>query len=169
MKKLVFIGLVVVAGFIVWKMVQTPERYLRNATRDIIKTAQEGSPLSAGAKQKSLVEYKKIAGRVERVIRYIHFDIIVKAEYEGQIHTSRSLNEFRQLLSLWFAKGVVSEWSHKNLSIHVEESQTQGRADFDISFKKDQKRATCKVSFAWWKEAKKWRVKNITLDTCQAI
>ena len=166
MKKLVIAGLLAVGCFFVWKIAQTPQRYLKKATLDIIKTAQEAKALEAGGKQSSLVEYKQMAGRIERIIRHIHFDIIVKAEYEGQTHASRSLNEFRRLLSLWFAKKVVSEWSYKGLSIHVEESQTKAQAHFNISFKKDQKQSDCKVVFKWLKEEKKWRVKNIALNAC---
>ena len=121
-----------------------------------------------GGSNRSADTYKETAVRIERIIRYVHFDIVAQAEYEGRSYSSRSLNEFRSLLSAWFMGKPVRGLRHENLLVHVKPDKKTGRADFDIYFKKERELLSCKVSFDWLKE-KKWRVKSITVNSCSAV
>ena len=102
MKKLFILALAAFLSFFVWKRLQSPEAYLKKQTKKLIA-------LSSVKNEKGLA----LISKVSKTDKYIHFDVQLKAEYEGQIYTARSLNEFRSLLLAYFRQKQTGALDYK--------------------------------------------------------
>lgn len=155
--KIVAIGLILGALILgVWKWLQGPEDYLRKKTQKIIAmTSFKGSDLA-------------VLAQVSKIDKFIHFNVQMTAEYEGQIYQARSLNEFRSLLTSYFQQKSQGDLDYKNLQVQVEEGRKKALVNFDGFFKRDAKTVFCKIFLDWIKE-KKWYIKQIEVSDCQIV
>ena len=108
-----------------------------------------------------------LISKVSKIVKLIHFDVQVKAEYEGHIYQARSLNEFRSLLMSYFRAGSdKGNLEYKNLRVQLEDNEKKALAGFDAFFNRRAQRIFCKVEIGWLKE-KKWFVKKIDVHSCR--
>ena len=141
-----------------WKLIQSPEKYLKKKTQKLIAlTSVTDSASDMGW-----------ISKVSKMAKYIHFDVRMKAEYEGQIWTAKSLNEFRSLLFAYFKQGSAGQLDYKNLTVRLGENKKQGLVKFDAFFERNAKTVFCKALLEWVKE-KKWRIKQIDVFSCSPV
>lgn len=142
--------------WLAWSFFQSPESYLKKKTRYLIEMASAGSSVSD----------LSMLSHVSKMAKYIHFDVHLKAEYEGQIYKAKSLNEFRSLLFSYFKyRDSREKVEYKNLNVSVEKSGKKALVSFDALFKRNEVRVFCKAFLGWVKE-KKWYVKKIEVSSC---
>lgn len=106
-----------------------------------------------------------LISKVSKIAKFIHVKVQLKAEYEGQIYTAKSLNEFRSMLFAYFKQKSTGKMTYQNLSVSLREDKKQGMVKFDASFERDNKNIFCKALFEWIKE-KRWYIKRIDLFPC---
>ncbi len=140
-----------------WKVIQSPESRLKKKSQKLIALASVG-----GGPQSEM----NLISKVSKMAKYIHFDVQVRAEYEGSVYSARSLNEFRSLLLSYFKHGQTGKVDYENLTIQME-GKTQGRTYFDAHFERGSTPVVCKALFEWIKE-KKWLIKKLELFSCKA-
>jgi len=156
MKKIFILVLLVVLPWQIWKFFQTSSSYLKKKTEKIIRLS------SIKPTESDIALYS----RVSKIVKYIHFNIQMKAEYEGRIYTSKSLNEFRSLLISYFKHNSTGAFNYKNLTVQLK-NETSGVVNFDAIFKKNKKSTFCKIILEWTKE-KKWYVTKIEVFSCKS-
>ncbi len=148
----------VIAALLAWRgwlFIQSPETLLKKKTQKLISMAS----IKSGASDLALMSH------VSQISKFIHFDVRVKAEYQGQTLTAKSLNEFRSLLFQYFKQGGVQQLSHKGLTVKLEKSKDQALAQFDAVFEKQTENIACKF-FLEWIKGEKWHVKKIEALAC---
>ena len=156
MKKIVSLAVVaLIAGWFVWKWLQSPETLIKKKTQKLIALGSRKSPSSEIG----------LISKVSKMDKFIHFDVRVKAEYEGQIWTAKSLNEFRSLLFTYFKQGTTGHLSYKNLTVELKEGNKEAVVKLDTFFEKGKESISCKTLLEWLKE-KRWFIKKIELTSC---
>ena len=143
------------AGWFGWKWLQPPETLIKKKTQKLIALSSRTGPASEMG----------LMSKVSKIDKFIHFDVHVKAEYEGQIWTAKSLNEFRSLLFTYFKQGSTGQLSYKNLTVDLKEGRKEAIVKFDTFFEQETGAIFCKTLLKWLKE-KKWYIKNIELSSC---
>ena len=134
---------------------KTPEKYLLKKTKHLIHL---------GSKVDSKFGLS-LASKVSEINKYVHYDIRLKAEYEGRVYQARSLNEFRSLLMGYFKAGVTQKAEYENLIAELKDEKT-GEVSFSIAFHNTGGVWACKVLLNWIKD-KKWFIKNISIEKLQ--
>ena len=137
------------------KWLQGPEKQLQKKTQKLIQLAN----VKPGESTLQLIS------RVSKMDKYIHFDVKLKAEYEGQIYTAKSLNEFRSLLTSYFKQKSTGSFEYQNLTVKIAKDKQQGEVSFDAFFKRNNSHISCKALLQWLKQ-KKWYVKEIQVFSC---
>ena len=158
MKTFGFLAAGIFLSWFGWKFIQSPEKYLRKKTQELIAITSVTGQLSE----------MDIISKVSKMAKYIYFDVHMKAEYEGRIWTTKSLNEFRSLLFAYFKQKSAGQLDYKNLIVRIGENKTQGLVDFDAFFERNTKTVFCKILLEWIKE-KKWRIKKIEVFSCSPV
>ena len=159
MKSFVIYALIAISGFGLYKLFQSPEKYLKKKTEYLIGLASVKS---------SKVDMALLS-QVTKIAKFIHHDVQVKAEYEGQIYQARSLNEFRSLLMAYFRQGSTGEGlEYKNLTVQMKDNKKRGVVSFDAVFNRRAQKLFCKIVLEWFKE-KKWFVKKIDVYFCKPV
>ena len=158
MKAFIISAVLVVSGFSLYKLFQNPEKYLKNKTEYLIKLASS---------QNSKAD-RSLLSKVTKMVKYIHYDVQVKAQYERQVYQARSLNEFRGLLTAYFKynQAKTKTLEYKNLTVKIQNNKETGVAQFDIFFNSTEQKIRCKAVLEWLKE-KKWFVKKIEIQSCK--
>ena len=147
----IFLGLIY-GGLQIFK---TPEKYLLKKTKQLIHLGSQvdskfGLPL---------------ASKISEINKYIHYDMRLKAEYEGRVYQARSLNEFRSLLMAYFKAGITQKVEYENLIVELKDEKT-GEVSFSVVFHNTGKVWACKVLLNWIKD-KRWFIKNINIENCK--
>ena len=156
MKKFIVLAVVaLIVGWLSWKWLQPPKTLIKKKTQKLIALSSKQSPSSEMG----------IISKVSKIEKLIHFDVYVKAEYEGRIWTAKSLNDFRSLLFAYFKQGKTIQLSYNNLTVELKKDKKTAVVQFDIVFKKDKEQVFCKALLKWLKE-KKWFVKKMELKSC---
>ena len=159
MKNFIIFAFIAVSGFGIYKLFQSPEKYLKKKTEYLIKLSS-----IKGAKMDMA-----LLSKVTKMVKLIHHDVQVKAEYKGQVYQARSLNEFRALLMAYFRQGPTGEsMEYKNLTVQMKENKKRGAVSLDIVFNNRSQKNFCKLVLEWIKE-KKWFVQQIDLHSCKPI
>lgn len=136
---------------------KTPEKYLLKKTKHLIHLgSQVDSKFSLSS-----------ASKVSEINKYIHYDIRLKAEYEGRVYQARSLNEFRSLLMAYFQAGITQKAEYENLIAELKDEKT-GEVSFSVAFHNTGGVWACKVLLNWIKD-KKWFIKDINIENCKKI
>ena len=108
-----------------------------------------------------------LISQVSKIVKLIHFDVQVKAEYESHVYQARSLNEFRSLLMAYFRQSSNNNsLEYENLTIQMKDNKKKGLARFDAFFNRGAQKIFCKIELEWVKE-KKWYVKKIDVHSCK--
>ena len=144
MKKIAILSAVLLSLWLAWSFFQPPEFYLKKKTQYLIETASAVSPSGDMA----------MLSRVSKMAKYIHFDVYLKAEYEGRVYTARSLNEFRSLLLSYFKYKNEESMDYKNLTASVEHNKKKATVNFDAFFERNKVTMFCKAILEWIKEKK---------------
>lgn len=147
----------IVLAFAIYKLLESPEKYLKRKTRELI---------SMVSVQKTKSQMGLIS-KISKISKYIHFDVRLKAEYEGRIYKAKSLNEFRSLLMSYFRLNSTGKMEYKNMSVQMEDDK-QGIVAFDSWFERLEKKVHCKTLLEWIKE-KKWYIKKIEVSFCKEL
>lgn len=148
------IGLILLA-FFSYKLFDSPEKYLKRKTQKIISlVSSENTELDIS-----------LISTISKIAKYIHFDVHLKAEYEGQIYRAKSLNEFRSLMMSYFRLNSKGKIESKNLAVQLKENKKEGIVTFDGLFEKQSTKTHCKILLGWIKE-KKWYIKQIEVFDC---
>ena len=159
MKALITGVLIALSGFGLYKLFNSPERYLKKKTEYLISLSSV----------KSAKGNMALISQASKISKFIHHDIQVKAEYEGQVYEARSLNEFRSLLMAYFRQSSnEGHLEHKNLTVQMKDNKKKGAVSFDAVFNRAVKKVFCKVALEWIKE-KRWFVQKIEVHSCQPI
>ncbi|MCZ0931962.1 MAG: hypothetical protein OXJ52_02290 [Oligoflexia bacterium] len=158
MKAFVICALLAVSGFGLYKLFQNPEKYLKKKTEYLIKLSSVKS---------SKVDMALIS-QVTKIAKFIHYDVQVKAEYEGQVYQARSLNEFRSHLMAYFRQSSTGSLEYENLTVQMKDHKKRGLVSFDAFFNRASQKVFCKIVLEWEKE-KKWFVKRIEVHSCKPV
>lgn len=141
--------------FLAYKLLDSPEKYLKRKTQKIISLVSE----------KHTEINLHLISKVSQIAKYIHFDVHLTAEYEGQVYTAKSLNEFRSLMMSYFRLNSKGTTDYKNLAVQVKKNKQEGLVTLDGLFEKQGRKTHCKVLLVWIKE-KKWYIKKIEVSEC---
>ena len=134
---------------------KTPEKYLLKKTKHLIHL---GSQIDSKFGLSS-------ASKISEINKYIHYDMRLKAEYEGRVYQARSLNEFRSLLMVYFKAGITQKVEYENLIVELKDEKT-GEVSFSVTFHNTGRFWSCKALLNWIKD-KKWFIKNISIENCK--
>ena len=144
-----------VTGIVTYVFFQNEERYIKRQTEKLIQKASFKTHQSDIA----------LLRRVSEIAKKIHVRIQLKAEYEGKLYETNSLNEFRSLLFAYFKIRSKEILEYKNLTVKRGSGKNHFLVYFDFLFKRIEKQMICKALVEWIKE-KKWYVKKIEVSSC---
>lgn len=150
-------GVLIAVVYGVFHFFKTPEKLLLKKTKHLIAL---GSQVDAKFSLSS-------ASKVSEINKYIHYDVQIKAEYEGRFYQARSLNEFRSLLMAYFKAGITQKLEYENLRVDLKDEKT-GEVSFSVTFHNRDRVEACEVLLNWIKE-EKWFIKNIRIENCKKI
>lgn len=155
MKNILIVAIVSLLFWLVWNFFQSPESYLKKKTQYLI----------AMVSNKQMASDIALLSQISKIAKYIHFDVHLQAEYEGQVYTTNSLNELRSLLFSYFKYDTNGKMDYKNLTVNLEQNKIEAVVIADVYVVSKKMKATCKAILNWIKE-KKWYVKKIKIYSC---
>lgn len=158
MKIFAFLAVFTILAWFGWKLTQSPEKYLKKKSQTLIEMASV----------KNSNTDMSLMSKASKMAKFIHFDVQFKAEYEKQIFTAQSLNEFRSLLLAYFKEKSTGKISYKNLNLQMGGNKKQAIVKLDALFERNSKNISCKTLFEWIKE-KKWYIKRIEIFPCSPL
>lgn len=159
MKRFIVAALAAGSVFGVYKLFQSPEKYLKKKTEYLI---------SLSSIKNSKMDMAMIS-KVTKIAKFIHHNVQMKVEYKGQIFKASSLNEFRSYITAYFRQSSSAEaLEYKNLTVQMKDNKKRGLVSFEIFFNRVNQRVFCKAALEWGQE-KKWYVQKIDINSCQPL
>ena len=157
LKKASLIILAILAFFIIKVYFQSEEKWIKKKTQKLIQMASssgEGSEIA-------------LLQQVSKITKFIHFDVRLKALYEGRIYEAKSLNEARSLFLLYFRHKSNEKIGYSNLKVEIIEKKKKAIVTLSVFFKRIERKFVCQAFLEWIKE-KKWYIKKIEVSSCSS-
>ena len=160
MKNLIIYILLPALGiFSLYKLFQSPEKYLKKKTEYLIS-------LSSAKNKKGDMA---LISKANKITKFIHHNVQMKVNYNGREFKASSLNEFRSYVMAYFKQGGGNgNLEHKDLTVQVKDSKKKGLVNFDLFFTKAEQKIFCKIFLEWIKE-KRWYIQKIEIHSCQPV
>ena len=179
MKKVfIFVSLTLGAFYFIWPLFESPESRVKKRTLRLLEQSLPKNPKSESARLSHLAKLSS----------FFHFDVQLRAEYQGGRYQADSLNELRSLLLAWLRqkKSHLETVDYRGLTVQALldeeggdrseikqgsqqeiEPQPTVFSKFELIFKREgEQEVSCKARLEWTKDKKKWRIKKARISSC---